>query len=180
MYSTKNTLPEKTRSRINDLLQGHLANSLDLGAQAKQAHWNVKGPDFIALHELFDKIAEDTEKYIDLIAERIVQLGGIAEGTLRIASKRTQLPDYPLNISAGLDHVNALATSLAAYGEGIREAIEDADKLEDRDTADLLTQVSREVDKYLWFVEAHLQGPRSERKDLANPGVNHSRPVATT
>ena len=160
MYPTKNTLPEKIRIQISGMLQGHLSNSLDLVTQAKQAHWNVKGPDFISLHGLFDKIAEDSEEYIDLIAERIVQLGGIAEGTLRSAAKRTQLPDYPLNISAGHDHVNALAHTLASYGENVRKAIGLANELMDQDTADIMTQISREVDKNLWFVEAHVQAPR--------------------
>ncbi len=160
MFVTKNTIPEKVRKQIIDLLQGHLSNSLDLSSQAKQSHWNVKGPDFISLHELFDKIAESSEGYIDLIAERIVQLGGTAEGTLRAASKRTDLPDYPLNISSGHEHINALSQSLACYGEGIRKAIPLANEIKDSDTADLLTQVSRDVDKYLWFVEAHIQSPR--------------------
>jgi starvation-inducible DNA-binding protein len=160
MYTTKNSLPEKLRIQATGLLQEHLSNSLDLISQAKQAHWNVKGPDFIALHELFDKIAEDAEEYLDLVAERIVQLGGIAEGTLRIAAKRTQLPEYPLDISAGHKHVNALAYTLAFYGERVRKAIDDADELGDRDTADIFTEISRGVDKYLWFVEAHLQGER--------------------
>jgi starvation-inducible DNA-binding protein len=160
MYPTKNTLPEKTRIQIVGLLQEHLSNSIDLVTQSKQAHWNVKGPDFISLHGLFDKVAEDSEEYIDLIAERIVQLGGIAEGTLKEAAKRTKLPEYPLNISAGQDHVNALGNTLARYGEGIRNAIGNADELVDRDTADLLTQISREVDKNLWFVEAHVQSTR--------------------
>jgi len=160
MYPTKNTLPEKIRIQMCGMLQEHLSNSLDLVSQAKQAHWNVKGPDFISLHELFDKIAEDSEEYIDLIAERIVQLGGIAEGTLKIAAKRTALPDYPLNISSGHEHVNALAHTLATYGESIRKAIGASTELMDPDTADLMTQISREVDKYLWFVEAHVQAPR--------------------
>jgi starvation-inducible DNA-binding protein len=160
MYPTKNSLPEKVRIQICGLLQEHLSNSLDLVTQAKQAHWNVKGPDFISLHELFDKIAEDAEEYIDLIAERIVQLGGIAEGTLRSAAKRTKLPDYPLGISAGHEHVNALAYTLASYGENVRSVIGQADELRDPDTADIFTQISREVDKYLWFVEAHLQSSR--------------------
>jgi starvation-inducible DNA-binding protein len=160
MYSTRNSLPEKIRVQVCGLLQEHLSNSLDLVTQAKQAHWNVKGPDFISLHELFDKIAEDSEEYVDLIAERIVQLGGIAEGTLKAAAKRTRLPDYPLAISAGHDHVNALAHGLATYGEYVRNAIALTDELNDQDTADIFTQISREVDKYLWFVEAHVQAPR--------------------
>lgn len=160
MYPTKNTLPEKSRHQIIGLLQSHLANSLDLKTQAKQAHWNVKGPDFIALHELFDRIALDTEEYTDLLAERIVQLGGIADGTLRVAAQRTSLPEYPATISGGSQHVTSLSIALADYGEKVRNAIENADELRDRDTADIFTQISRGVDKYLWFVEAHLQAPR--------------------
>lgn len=160
MYPTKNTLPADTRAQIGSMLQGHLSNSLDLTTQAKQAHWNVKGPDFISLHELFDKIAESSENYVDLIAERIVQLGGIAEGTLRVAAKRTQLPEYPLNIGAGHDHVNSLARTLASYGDSIHTAMSLAAELKDEDTVDILTEISREVEKFLWFVEAHLQAPR--------------------
>ncbi len=160
MYPTKNSLPEKIRIQISGLLQEHLSNSIDLVTQAKQAHWNVKGPDFISLHELFDKIAEDAEEYVDLIAERIVQLGGTAEGTLRIAAKRTKLPEYPIDISAGHAHVNALAYTLASYGENVRNVITQADELVDKDTADIFTEISRQVDKYLWFVEAHVQASR--------------------
>lgn len=160
MYPTQNTMPEKVRTQICGLLQSHLSNSLDLAAQAKQAHWNVKGPDFISLHELFDKVAEQSEEYSDLIAERIVQLGGIAEGTIKIAAKRSELPDYPLNISAGHDHVKALALALSKYGGEIQKAIGNAEEVSDPDTADILTQISREVDKNLWFVEAHIQSTR--------------------
>lgn len=160
MYATKNTIPEKVRIQISGMLQSHLAHSLDLKTQAKQAHWNVKGPDFIALHKLFDEISTQSEEYTDLIAERIVQLGGIAEGTLRVAAKRTDLPEYPLNIATGAQHVTALAHTLATYGESVRRAIGSADELNDRDTADIMTEISRGVDKYLWFVEAHLQAAR--------------------
>ncbi len=160
MYKTKNSISEKVRTQMVDLLQGHLANSLDMASQAKQAHWNVKGPDFIALHELFDKVYEDTASYVDTIAERIVQLGGIAEGTLKAAAKRSQLPEYPPNLSAGHSHVNALATTLANYGEYVRDGIGKSEELGDKATADIFTEVSRGIDKYLWFVEAHLQGER--------------------
>ena len=160
MYPTKNTLPENIRSQIVSLLQEHLASALDMGSQAKQAHWNVKGPDFIALHELFDKIHEEAEKGIDLLAERIVQMGGIAEGTIRMAAKRTHLPEYPVKIASGHEHVNALATSIAAYADGIRKASSKADEIQDTDSADILTEISRGMEKYLWFVEAHLQASR--------------------
>jgi starvation-inducible DNA-binding protein len=157
MHPTKNTFPEKNRIQIIGLLQEHLANATDLMLNAKQAHWNVKGPSFIALHELFDKVSEDTEDYVDLLAERIVQFGGIAEGTVRAAAKRTSLSEYPLTISQGKDHVLALSHSLAQYGEQTRTAIDKADELGDKATADIFTEISRGVDKYLWFVEAHTQ-----------------------
>ena len=160
MHTTKNSFPEKNRVQIIGLLQGHLAEATDLMLQAKQAHWNVKGPSFIALHELFDKISEDTEEYVDLMAERIVQFGGVAEGTVRAAAKRSTLPDYSLTISQGKEHVQALSHSLAYYGERVRNAINEADELGDKSTADIFTEISRGVDKYLWFVEAHLQAEK--------------------
>jgi starvation-inducible DNA-binding protein len=159
MYPTKNSLPESVRLQVTTLLQNCLVDSIDLTLQAKQAHWNVKGPSFIALHELFDKVAEDAETYVDLIAERIVQLGGIAVGTLDPVDKKSSLPAYPVTISSGKEHVAALSHALAYYGESIRKSVFMANQVEDADTADILTQVSRAADKYLWFVEAHGQAP---------------------
>lgn len=154
---TRNSIPEKTRIEITGMLQERLADSIDLMMQAKQAHWNVKGPNFIALHELFDKVYTDIGVYVDTIAERIVQLGGIARGTIRVASKHTSLPDYPLDISSGKKHVAELARAIAFYGKLIRKAITQSDQLKDADTADIFTQVSRGADMNLWFVEAHEQ-----------------------
>jgi starvation-inducible DNA-binding protein len=125
--------------------------------QAKQAHWNVKGPNFIALHELFDKVFIDVGGYVDVIAERIVQLGGIAQGTIRVAAKKSSLPEYPLQISSGKKHVAELAHEIAFYGELMRKAIVIATQLKDADTADIFTEVSRGADMNLWFVEAHEQ-----------------------
>ena len=130
-------------------------SAIDLQQQMKQAHWNVKGPNFIGLHELFDNIAEAVENYVDLIAERIVQLGGIAEGTVRVAALQSRLVEYPLTIAAGMAHVNAVAMALAAFGAEARGTIAEAEELNDADTADLFTEVSRGIDKWLWFVEAH-------------------------
>ena len=157
MYQTRNDLPEKARAELVAWLQERLADSLDLVSQAKQAHWNVKGPGFIALHELFDKIYEHAGDHADLIAERIVQLGGIAEGTVRVAAKRSGLPEYPLTIAQGKEHVEALARALAYVGENARTSIDKADELEDKGTADIFTEISRSIDKDLWFVEAHAQ-----------------------
>src|SRR5262249_12267778 len=136
-----------------------LADCIDLQTQTKQAHWNVKGPHFIALHELFDKINEEVEDYVDLIAERAVQLGGVAEGTARMVAKRSSLSEYPAKVD-GRGHVEALSSALAAFGAAARKAIDQADELADLDTADIFTEVSRGIDKWLWFVEAHLQSER--------------------
>jgi starvation-inducible DNA-binding protein len=160
MYQTKNDLPAQTRSKVIELLNMRLADAIDLQTQAKQAHWNVKGPSFIALHELFDKVNEDVEDYVDDIAERAVQLGGVAEGTARMAAKRSSLNEYPANTVDGSSHVEALSSTLAAFGKSARKAISDANELGDLDTADLFTEISRGVDKWLWFVEAHLQAER--------------------
>jgi len=157
MFKTKNDLPEERRKQVIEILANRLADCTDLQLQAKQAHWNVKGPSFIALHELFDKVADTAEESVDLIAERIVQLGGIAEGTVRVAGQRSSLAEYPLKISAGKDHVDALSSALATFGKLVRSAIDQTAELGDVDTSDLFTEVSRGIDKYLWFVEAHLQ-----------------------
>lgn len=158
MNPTKNDLPEKTRAAVSELLNARLADLLDLGLQAKQAHWNVKGPQFIALHELFDSVAAEVTPFIDDVAERIVALGGTAEGTVGVIAKRTTLPAYPTNITSGRDHLEALSSAMAKVAKSIRAAIDQADELHDADTADLFTGISRNLDKQLWFVEAHLQG----------------------
>jgi starvation-inducible DNA-binding protein len=161
MFKTKNDLSEEIRAKAVELLNARLADCIDLQTQTKQAHWNVKGPNFIALHGLFDKINEAVEDYVDNIAERAVQLGGVAEGTARMVAKRSSLPEYPANTTAdGYSHVEALSSALAAFGKAARKAIDDANKLGDLDTADLFTEVSRGTDKWLWFVEAHLQAER--------------------
>ena len=157
LYPTKNSLPEATRLEVAGLLNQRLADSIDLQTQCKQAHWNVKGPTFIALHKLFDEINEDVEEYVDLIAERIVQLGGIAEGTVGVVAERSTLIDYPLTLSTGAEHVAALSDALAGFGRAARVGIEEMNDLEDADSADILTEISRGVDKWLWFVEAHQQ-----------------------
>jgi len=160
MYKTKNDLPEKIRTQVASLLQERLSDAVDLVTHAKQAHWNVKGPSFIALHELFDKVYEHAGDYADLIAERIMQLGGTAEGTARAVVKQSQLPEYPLTIVGGEKHVEALSRSLAFFGAAVRQGINRADEIGDKDTADVFTEVSRSVDKDLWFVEAHVQAER--------------------
>src|ERR1700694_4883245 len=157
LYPTKNDLSEDTRREAIGLLNQRLADGIDLQTQCKQAHWNVKGPTFIALHKLFDEINEDVEEYVDLLAERVVQLGGVAEGTIVVVAKRSTLRDYVLTLSAGSEHVDALSDALALFGRTVRVGIEEMNELEDADSADILTEISRGVDKWLWLVEAHHQ-----------------------
>jgi starvation-inducible DNA-binding protein len=156
MYPTKNDLPEATRRQVIELCNARLADAIDLQTQTKQAHWNVKGPDFIALHKLFDEVNDDVEEYVDLIAERAVQLGGVADGTARSVAKRSTLPEYPLKGGTGRQHVEALSTALASFGKAVRTAIAESDRLDDADTNDIFVEISRGVDKWLWMVEAHL------------------------
>jgi starvation-inducible DNA-binding protein len=158
MHATKNNLSLTVRSTMTTLLNARLADALDLFNQTKQAHWNVKGATFIALHELFDTIAGHVEEFADSLAERAVQLGGVAEGTCQIVAQRTSLNPYGLTLTAGSDHVDAVSSALADFGGKVREAIDVADGTGDKDTADLFTEISRQVDKDVWFLEAHLQG----------------------
>lgn len=157
MFRTKIDLSQKVRVQISSLLQDRLADSIDLTIQAKQAHWNVKGPNFIALHELFDKISKEAAGYADIIAERVMQFGGSVDGTIPTVAKKSSLDKYPVNIKTGREHVEALSHALATYGELVRKAIDQAQELEDAGTADIFTEISRGVDLNLWFVEAHIQ-----------------------
>ncbi len=157
MHRTKNDLAKKNREKLVEMLNARLADAIDLKTQAKQAHWNVKGHHFIGLHELFDQVATAVEADVDLIAERVTALGGTAMGTARVVAQKSTLSEYPLEIVDGTAHVDALSTAMADFNKKVRGNIEDADKAGDANTADLLTGISRELDKLLWFVEAHVQ-----------------------
>jgi len=156
-FPTRVGIPAETRRRMINLLNQHLADAFDLYSQTKQAHWNVKGLQFIALHELFDKLAEDLEEAIDDMAERVTALGGTALGTVRIAAASSRIAEYPLDITDGLQHVEALAERFGRLAGTVRSAIDTATEAGDADTADLFTEVSRMLDKNLWFLEAHVQ-----------------------
>ena len=157
MYPTKNDLPESTRRQMIELCNARLADAIDLQTQTKQAHWNVRGPHFIALHKLFDEVNADVEDYVDLIAERAIQLGGTVEGTARSVAKRSTLAEYPVKGGNGKQHVDALSSALATFGKLARAAADDADRAGDADTNDIFVEISRGTDKWLWMVEAHLQ-----------------------
>lgn len=157
MHKTRIDLPEKNRRKLVDLLNARLADAIDLKLAAKHAHWNVKGPHFISLHELFDGLAGALDAPIDEMAERITAIGGTADGTIGLVARRTSLDPYPAEIVSGTGHVEALANAVAVFGRGVRKGIGQAGKLGDEGTADLLTGLSQEVDKQLWLLEAHQQ-----------------------
>ena len=157
-FSTSVDIPSERRRKINKLLNQHLADAFDLLSQVKQAHWNVKGSDFWQLHKLFDEVAEEVEEWVDQIAERVTALGGYATGTVRMAAASSTLPEFPTDITESMDYVKAVAARLSAFTNSAREAIDQTDELGDADTADLFTEISRCADKYLYFLEAHLQG----------------------
>jgi len=157
MTQTHNTLSEEIRNASIDVLNHHLASAIDLHAQIKQAHWNVRGPGFMAVHELFDRVSEDVEKFSDKLAERAGGLGGTAEGTVGVAVKRSFLIPYPLGLASVDKHIFAVSAALAAFGQSAREAINQTDAAGDKATADLFTEIVRGVDQDLWFVESHAE-----------------------
>ncbi len=157
LHPSKIDLALSTRGQMVELLNARLADAVNLAAQMKQAHWNVKGPSFIALHELFDAIHADTLAQVDDLAERVTALGGTALGTVAVAASKSALPEYPLDIFSGAAHVEAVSAALSAFGAGARAAIAAAGDAGDADTEDLFVEISRSVDKNLWLVEAHAQ-----------------------
>jgi len=156
-FATSIDLSEDTREQMNSLLNQHLANLSDLHSQIKQAHWNVKGMQFIALHELFDELAAEILEYVDMVAERVTALGGYAMGTSRMAAANSQLEEYPIDATEGAAAVQALVDRYAALAAKVRAAIDTSDEAGDMATSDLFTEVQRGLDKRLWFLEAHLQ-----------------------
>ena len=156
-FSTRVDIAAEARTKTVKVLNQHLADAFDLMSQVKQAHWNVKGSDFWQLHKLFDEVAERAAEWVDELAERVTALGGYATGTVRMSATASTLPELPTDITAGMDYVKAVAERLAAFTNSARQAIDETDKLGDADTADLFTEISRCADKYLYFLEAHLQ-----------------------
>lgn len=157
-FKTSIDFKPDVRAKLVALLNQNLADVTDLHSQTKQAHWNVKGTNFYQLHELFDDLAESIFGFIDEIAERATALGGYATGTACMAATNSRVPEFPTQATNGLDHLHALIERYAAYAKSARAAMAEADRLGDTDTNDLFTDVSRAVDKALWFLEAHVQG----------------------
>lgn len=156
-FSSSIHLADDTKSKVIEILNARLADAIDLKTQVKHAHWNVKGIHFFQLHELFDSIAGHLDDQADLIAERVTQLGGVANGTARQVAKESSIKEYDLNATKGEDHVKALVQRLGTLANAARSAIDQTGKLGDQATADIFTEITRAADKDLWFLEAHLQ-----------------------
>jgi len=154
---TRNSLRKPIRQAMIEMLNQQLSDAVDLGLQAKQAHWNVKGEEFIALHKLFDEFAEALAGYVDVIAERAVQLGGTALGTNRMSADNTRLEEYPIEPMDSMSHVEALIQRYAMVAASTRTAIDIAEEAGDMGTVDMFSDISRGMDKWLWFLEAHVQ-----------------------
>jgi len=157
MYSTKNDLQSNAKKVSIEILNARLADAIDLALLTKQAHWNIKGPQFIALHEMIDQFRTEIDGHVDTLAERVVQLGGAALGTIQAVAKATTLAAYPVDIHKSKDHLAALIDRYATAANLVRDAIDQTDDAGDRDTADIFTAYSRALDKALWFLEAHVQ-----------------------
>jgi starvation-inducible DNA-binding protein len=158
-HRTSIDLPDNTKKVAIQLLNARLADGIDLALLTKQAHWNLKGPQFIAIHEMLDEFRTQIDTHVDTIAERVAQLGGTALGTTQEVARTTSLPPYPTDIYAIKDHLQALIGHYGAMANATRKSIEEAEEAGDADTADIFTQVSRDLDKSLWFLEAHVQEP---------------------
>jgi starvation-inducible DNA-binding protein len=157
MKSVDIGLKSNTKTAMIDLLNARLADAIDLALVTKQAHWNLKGPTFIAVHELLDQLRGDIDEHVDIIAERVAQLDGVALGTVQTVGTATQLAPYPTDIRKVEDHVSALVDRYAALSASTRQAIDTADEAGDAGTADIFTAFSRVLDKDLWFLKSHLE-----------------------
>ena len=159
LHKTNNDVKNNAKAVAMEVLQARMVDSIDLALVTKQAHWNLKGPQFIGVHLMLDGFRKEQDEWSDMMAERITQLGGTARGTVQEVGRETSLPPYPTDIYAVADHIKALIERYAACANAIRKNIDDTDEAGDPGTADLLTEVSRGIDKQLWFLEAHTQEP---------------------
>jgi len=152
---TNNYLASNIRALSGGLLNALLADSIDLALLTKQAHWNLKGPTFVALHEMLDGFRNEIDSHVDTIAERIVQLGDMALGTAQVVASATRLPPYPTDIAASTDHLAALIDRYGTISDSVRRGINEVANAGDASTADILTGYSRFLEKSLWFIDAH-------------------------
>lgn len=165
MHPTRNDTKSNAKKVSLETLQARLADGIDLALTIKQAHWNLKGPEFIGIHLMLDGFRDEMDDYNDKVAERITQLGGTARGTVQAVGNETKLAAYPLDVYAVADHLAALIDRYSSYANAVRANIDDTDDAGDVGTSDVFTEISRGVDKSLWFLEAHVQEPMGQMRD---------------
>lgn len=156
-FDTRSSIDADARPELVAICNRTLADTSDLASQAKQAHWNVKGPNFRSLHGLFDELAELLADHADRVAERATALGGEAMGTVRMAADNSRLHELPADAVTGEAYVTALADNAAMHADHLQTNIDTTLELGDPVTSDLFTNLTEDVDKYRWFLEAHLQ-----------------------
>ena len=157
VFKTRNDIELDVRQQVIEILNTQLADTFDMVSLVKQAHWNIKGPHFIALHRLLDELADGLMGYVDMIAERITALGGLAKGTVRMTAEASRLDPYPQNLVNDIETVNFLADQMARLAASTRAAANQSEELSDMGTNDLFIEVVRDLDKWVWFLEAHTQ-----------------------
>lgn len=157
MYKNRVALEDDVKQKVVDVMNVRLGAALDMYSQAKFAHWNVKGLNFYQLHLVFDATAKVIFKQIDPIAERITQLGGVANGTVRQSAAGSPIPAYNVNAVTGPEHLNALADALGVYCKELREASDDIEEIGDDPSADFFKQLVIEAEEELYFLESHLE-----------------------
>lgn len=171
MHVTQNALKSNAKTVSIETLNARLADLIDLALITKQAHWNLKGPQFIGVHEMLDGFRSSVDGLVDMVAERAVQLGGTAYGTVQAVSANSACKPYPTNVYKIADHISSLIDRYATVANNVRESIDVTGEAGDADTADLFTEASRALDKHLWFLEAHTQEPTGQLRDGDHNGA---------
>lgn len=150
-------LADNARKTSISELNGRLADGLALSLAIKQAHWNIKGMNFIAVHELLDTVNNNLRAHLDIFAEQVQTLDGVAQGTVEVVARTSTLQEYPTDLTRSEDHIREICARLRAHGEKLRAAIASTDEAGDANTSDIFTAASRTADKDLWFMESHLE-----------------------
>lgn len=152
--------------KVVEQLNLMVAIAADLRSQTKQAHWTVVGPNFIALHKLFDEVAEVLLAHVDLYAERVRALQAIPMGTVRHAAQASPLDEFPEGEIDEQETLRLILERLEAYSESLTKAIDVCDEAEDMTSQDILIEGQQQADLQAYFVRSHLpSGGAGSKRD---------------